>query len=128
MSENATYTGYQTVVPYLIVSVVPALIAFLVEVFGAEEVQRHVSPDGQITHAEVRMGDSIVMLAEASEAFEAMPTTLQLMVADVDTTYARALRAGATSLREPEDQPYGARSAGVRDASGNRWWITAPLQ
>lgn len=127
MSNNAAQTGYQTVVPYLIVPGVPNLIAFLSEVFGAEEIQRHLSPEGHIMHAEIRIGDSVVMMADATEDFPAMPTTLQLLVDDVDATYAHALKAGATSLREPGDQPYGFRNAGVQDASSNRWWITAPL-
>jgi PhnB protein len=127
VSENVTQTSYQTVVPYLIVPGVPALIGFLTEVFGADEVQRHLSPEGHIMHAEVRIGDSIVMVADAAEDTPAMPTTLQLLVDDVDATYAHALRAGAASLRAPADQPYGYRNAGVRDASGNHWWITAPI-
>lgn len=127
MPSNATQTSYQTVVPYLIVPGVPDLIRFLIEVFGAEEIQRHLAPEGHIMHAEVRIGDSVVMLAEATDEFEAMPTTLHLLVDDVDVTYAHALQAGATSLREPADQPYGFCNAGVRDASGNRWWLTAPI-
>lgn len=127
MSSNATQTSYQTVVPYLIVSGVTDLIGFLIGVFGAREIQRHLSPDGHVMHAEVRIGDSVVMLAEATDEFAAMPTTLHLLVDDVDATYARALQAGAVSLREPADQPYGFRNAGVRDASGNRWWLTAPI-
>lgn len=127
MSDTVTQTQYSTVVPYLIVPRVPELITFLVEVFGADEVQRHLSPEGQVMHAEVRIGDSIVMMADAGGDVEAMPTTLHLVADDVDATYAHALAAGATSLRAPEDQPYGWRNAGVQDASGNRWWISAPL-
>jgi PhnB protein len=103
------------------------LIGFLTEVFGAEERPRHLSPDGHIRHAEVRIGDSIVMMAEAVGDSQPMPVTLHLLVDDVDATYARALQAGATSLRAPEDQPFGDRNAGVRDASGNHWWLTAPI-
>lgn len=127
MPDNATQTSYQTVVPYLIVPGVADLIGFLAEVFAAEEIQRHLSPDGHIMHAEVLIGDSIVMMADAVDDSTAMPTTLQLLVDDVDATYAHALQAGATILREPADQPYGHRNAGVRDASGNCWWITAPI-
>lgn len=128
VSNDVTHMSYQTVVPYLIVRGVPDLITFLARVFGAEELQRHLSPDGDIMHAEVRIGDSVVMIAEATGTIEAMPTTLQLLVDDVDATYDHALKAGAVSLRLPEDQPYGYRNAGVRDASGNRWWLTAPIR
>jgi uncharacterized glyoxalase superfamily protein PhnB len=70
--------------------------------------------------------DSIVMMAELANETRLMPASLYLTVDDADTTYERALEAGATSIRPPEDQPYG-RSAGVEDASGNTRWITAPL-
>jgi uncharacterized glyoxalase superfamily protein PhnB len=126
MPDTATQAKYQTVVPYLIVPGVAQLIGFLTEAFGAEEIQRHHSSEGHIMHAEVRIGDSVVMMAEAIGDAQAMPTTLYLLVDDVDTTYAHALRAGAASLREPADQPYGDRNAGVRDASGNEWWLSAP--
>ncbi len=102
-----------------------ALIAFAKHAFGAEEVQRHERPDGSIGHAEFRIGDSVVMLGEPTDEFGAMPASLYLLADDVDAAYARAMEAGAASLRAPEEQPYG-RSAGVRDASGNQWWITAP--
>jgi PhnB protein len=74
-------------------------------------------------HAEVRIGDSVVMMGEPADESSLMPGMIHLYVDDVDTTYQRALQAGATSLREPEDQFYGDRSAGVRDAFGNVWWI-----
>lgn len=127
MSTAPAQPTYHTVTPYLIIPGAPAFIAFAQRAFGAEEIQRHLGPDGSIRHAEIQIGDSVVMLAEASDEHAAMPTSLYLLSDDVDATYARALEAGATSLRAPEEQPYG-RSAGVRDASGNRWWITAPTQ
>lgn len=127
MPSEIVQVAYHTVMPYLVVPGVDALIQFTKAAFGAEEVQRHTGPDGTIMHAEVRIGDSIVMMAESSGEFHAMPASLYLTAEDVDATYVRAMEAGATSLREPQDQPYG-RSSGVRDASGNHWWITAPTQ
>ncbi len=126
MPTETQPTTYHTVTPYLVVPGVAALIAFAQRAFGAEEAQRHGRPDGSIAHAEIRIGDSIVMLGEPTEEFTAMPASLNLFTVEVDATYARALEAGATSLRAPEDQPYG-RSAGVRDASGNHWWISSPF-
>jgi PhnB protein len=124
MSSEPVQTTYHTVTPYLIVPGVAALITFARQAFGAEEMEVHQRPDGSIAHAEMRIGDSVVMMGEPAGEFSAMPTSLYLLVDDVDETYARAVAAGASSLRAPEDQPYG-RSAGVQDASGNQWWITA---
>jgi PhnB protein len=115
--------GYHTVTPYLTVRGVAKLMDFLKRSFGAAEKERMTQQDGRIMHAEVRIGDSVVMMGEPADESSLMPGMIHLYVDDVDTTYQRALQAGATSLREPEDQFYGDRSAGVRDAFGNVWWI-----
>jgi uncharacterized glyoxalase superfamily protein PhnB len=115
--------GYHTVTPYLIVPGVPKLIDFLKAAFGAEETHRMAGPDGTVMHAQVRIGDSVVMMAEAAGPWKPMPAGIYLYVEDTDATYRRALEAGATSLMEPADQFYGDRSAGVKDPSGNSWWI-----
>ena len=120
--------GYHTVTPYLIGHGTAELIGFLKESFGAQEKERHMRPDGAIMHAEVRIGDSIVMMGEASDEFKAMPTSIHLYVEDVDAAYKRALQAGGTSLREPADQFYGDRSAGVVDACGNQWWLATHVE
>jgi PhnB protein len=120
--------GYHTVTPYLVANGVPKLIEFLQQAFGAEEISRHTNPDGSITHAEVKIGDSRVMMGEASEQWKAMPSMLHLYVEDTDATYKRALEAGATSVREPADQFYGDRSAGVQDHSGNQWWLATHIE
>jgi PhnB protein len=127
MSSEPEQTAYHTVTPYLVVPGVPALIDFARQAFGAVELQRHQRPDGTIMHAEIKIGDSVVMMGESNDEFTAMPASLYLLAEDVDATYARAMEAGATSLRAPEEQSYG-RSAGVRDAGGNLWWITSPSQ
>lgn len=120
--------GYHTVTPYLIGHGTAELIDFLKKSFGAEEKERHMRPDGAIMHAEVRIGDSIVMMGEASDQFKAMPTSIHLYVEDVDAAYTRAVQAGGTSLREPADQFYGDRNAGVVDASGNQWWLATHVE
>jgi PhnB protein len=91
--------------------------------FGGQEIQRTTRPDGTIMHAEVKIGDSVVMIAEASAEVPAMPCMLHVYVPDCEAAYARALRLGATALREPARQFYGDRSGGVRDVGGNTWWI-----
>ncbi len=115
--------GYHTVTPYLIVEGVAGLIDFLKQAFDAVETERVPGPDGKVGHGEVRIGDSVVMMGEASGDWKPMPGSMYLYVNDTDATYKRALDAGATSLMEPADQFYGDRNAGVKDASGNMWWI-----
>ncbi len=86
------------------------------------------TPDGRVSHAEVRIGDSIVMMGEPTERTETQPAHLYVYVNDTDETYDRALKAGAVSLMEPKDQFYGDRNAGVKDAFGNVWWIATHVE
>ena len=115
--------GYHSVNPYLTVHGVPKLIDFLKQAFAAQEIERMAQPDGTIRHAEVRIGDSVVMMSEAGGEREPRPSAIYLYVSDTDAAYKRALQAGGSSLMEPADQFYGDRSAGVQDPSGNYWWI-----
>jgi len=116
--------GYHTVTPYLVVEGAAKLIDFVKQAFGAQMVEEPTTgPDGSILHAEVQIGDSRVMLSDATSQYPPLPTMLYVYVKDADATYQSALRAGATSLMEPADQFYGDRNAGVQDACGNRWWI-----
>jgi PhnB protein len=84
--------------------------------------------DGTVAHAEVAIGDSIVMMGDAGEEWPAMPAFIYLYVEDCDETYARALAAGATSVREPADQFYGDRTSTVRDPVGNLWGIATHVE
>jgi uncharacterized glyoxalase superfamily protein PhnB len=117
--------GYHTITPYLTVQGAPKLLDFLKQAFAAQEIERMTRPDGTIGHAEVRIGDSVVMMSEACNEWKPMPSAMYLYVNDVDAVYQRALQAGAISTMEPMDQFYGDRSAGVKDPSGNQWWIAA---
>jgi uncharacterized glyoxalase superfamily protein PhnB len=98
----------------------PELLDFVQRTFGAEVVER--SPDG--TEVELRVGDSMLSLSLGGRAGGG---TIQVYVEDVDATYARALGAGATAIAAPEDKPYRNRAGGVRDVSGNSWWIATYL-
>jgi PhnB protein len=121
--------GYQTVTPYFIVEGADGLINFLNRAFGAEQRgPRMTTADGSIGHAEVVIGDSVVMVADATEQFPPKSGLLHLYVPDCDATYQRALEAGATSTQEPTDQFYGDRSGGVTDAWGNTWWISTHVE
>ncbi len=120
--------GYHVVTPYLVVPGVARLINFLKQAFDATEGERMESPDGAIAHAEVRIGDSHIMLGEPSAKWPAMPAALYVYVKDVNAAYRRAIEAGATSVMEPANQFYGDRNAGVKDASGNFWWIATHVE
>ena len=115
--------GHHTVTPYLVVEDAACLIDFLTRAFGAEEVHRIPRPDGTIMHAQVRIGDSMIMMGEAKGEFTSMPGFLHLYVTYADAAYRRAIQAGAISVTEPADQFYGDRSGGVKDRFGNLWWI-----
>jgi PhnB protein len=123
-----TMTTYRTVTPYLVVSNADDELAFLKTAFGGTEVLCHRNADNSVMHAEIRIGDSLVMLGQASGQWKPLQAALYLWVDDVDATYARALAAGATSESEPEDKPYGHRNAGVVDRNGNTWWIGSPVK
>lgn len=119
---------YRTVTPYLVVPDADAELAFLKAAFGGAEANCQRNPDGTVMHAEIKIGDSLVMLGQAGGPWKPRPAALYLWVEDVDATYARALQAGATSESEPEDKPYGHRNAGVIDQNGVTWWIGAPVR
>ena len=119
---------YRTVTPYLLVSDADAELAFLKAAFGGAELNCQTNPDNRVMHAEIKIGDSLVMLGQAGGRWAPRSAALYLWVDDVDATYARALRAGATSESEPEDKPYGHRNAGVIDQNGVTWWIGAPVK
>jgi uncharacterized glyoxalase superfamily protein PhnB len=119
---------YHSITPYLMAPGTSRLIEFLEKAFDAVETERVMRPDGVVMHAEVRIGDSMVMLSDGGGEWKPMPTVLYLYVPDADATYRRALGAGATSVQEPTTQFYGDRHGGVRDPSGNLWWIATRVE
>jgi uncharacterized glyoxalase superfamily protein PhnB len=120
--------GYHTVTPYLVVADGEGLMAFLRDAFAAETCSRTVRPDGSIANAEVRIGDSMVMIAQARDPWKPMPAGFYLYVPDTDAAYRAALAAGGISAMEPSDQFYGDRNAGVQDPWGNHWWIATHIE
>lgn len=120
--------GFHTANVNLIVEDAAKQIAFLKAAFGAEEVHASRGPDGGIIHAEVRLGDSIVMIGQASGPWKPRASSVYLYMDDVDASYRQAVAAGAASLSEPKDQFYGDRNAGVEDPSGNWWWIATHIE
>jgi PhnB protein len=122
---NSTPAGYNTVMPYLILKGANDFLAFTKEVFGAEEKMKHMRDENTIMHGEIKIGDSVIMFAESTDAFRVDNAGLFLYVAEADATYNKALAKGATSVMAMSDQPYG-RTGGVKDPFGNTWWITTP--
>src|SRR5580704_9764139 len=120
--------GYHTVTPYLTVADAEAQIDFLKKAFGAEETYRHTDDKGKVGHAEVRVGNSIVMIGQARDQWKPKPGGFYLYVEDVDAVYKRAVAAGGKSLREPTNEAYGDRSSGVEDSLGNQWWIGTHIE
>jgi uncharacterized glyoxalase superfamily protein PhnB len=114
---------YTTAAPYLIVDGAGGTIDFLKEVLGATELRRFPDEAGRLRHAEVRIGDTVVMLADGVEGWPPQPAHVHVYVADVDATYARALAAGATSVQEPVKKDDEDKRGGVKDAGGTTWWI-----
>ena len=128
MTVRHVPAGHNAVSPYLVTQDAEQVICMLHEVFGGEEIHRSLRPDGTIRHAEVRIEDSVIMIGEASGEFPAMPCMLHVYVPDCDATHARARSFGLETLREPETQPWGDRSAGVRDGAGNQWWFATHVE
>jgi uncharacterized glyoxalase superfamily protein PhnB len=124
MAVKPVPDGYHTVTPYLTVKDAGGLIDFIKQVFGGEETFR--MGEDSVAHAEMRIGDSMVMLGEAQN--EPIPAMIHLYMPDTDAVYRRALAAGATSLREPTDMFYGDRTGGVQDRFGNQWWIATHIE
>lgn len=120
--------GYHSITPFFMIEGVPKLIDFLKAAFDAEETERVTVEDGTVRHAEVRIGDSMVMMGEACGPKGPTPGMAYLYVDDVEATYAKALAAGAEGLGAPEDQFYGDRSGGLVDPCGNTWWIATHIE
>jgi len=126
--ESYTPKGLNSVNVYMHPLRAEPVISFLKRAFGAREIAKYASPDGVVHHAEIRVGDSVVEMGEAQGKYPPMPTMFYLYVPDCDTVYQRALQAGATSIAQPADHPYGDRSGGVKDAFGNQWYIATHIK
>ena len=128
--------GYPRVTPYLHVDGAAAAIEFYEKVLGAKERMRMPGPDGKLGHAEVELGNSVVMLADEFPEMGAVgpktvggtPVTLHTYVEDVDAVFAAALEAGASSIREVEDQFYGDRTGQFEDPFGHRWNVASHVE
>lgn len=129
---KAVPEGYHTATPYLIVSSGANAIEFYKKAFGATELLRMAQPDGRIGHAEIKIGDSVIMLADENpqmgirspQMLGGSPVSILLYVEDVDSVFNQAIAAGAKVQRPVQDQFYGDRTGGVTDPFGHAWYIS----
>jgi PhnB protein len=136
MSVPFKPSGYHSVTPYLAIRDAKSALDFYARAFGAELVLKLDMPDGKVAHAEVRMGDSILMLSEENpdwgnrspQALGGSPVSLMIYLPDVDVAFARALAAGAEQVRPVEDQFYGDRSGTVKDPFGYQWTLATHIE
>lgn len=135
MTVTAVPEGYHSIQPYLILSGATRAIEFYKKAFGANERLR-MEKGNRVSHAEIRIGDSVIMLADEHPEINAFgpshfggsPVSLLIYTSDCDAMYKQAIAAGAKSEREPKDQPYGDRMAGIVDPFGYRWYLSTHIQ
>jgi len=136
MAVKAVPEGYNTVTPYLICKGAAAAIDYYTKVFGATELMRHGGPDGTVGHAEIKIGDSVIMLADEFPDLQFLsPKTvggtavgMMLYVADVDAVFERALAAGAREHQPLEDKFYGDRAGTLIDPFGHMWMVATHVE
>ncbi len=119
--------GYAALSPYLILSDPEATLSFAEALFGGERLRRVEDDEGRIRHAEIRVGDVVVMIGGALADWPEQPAHLHLYVADVDSVYARALELGAQAVQAPERKDDADRRGGFRDPGGVTWWVATQI-
>lgn len=128
MSTSFKPDGHNSVSPYLIVNGAAATIDFLTRAFGAVELRRFSGPSGALMHAEVRLDDTVIMLADpAPPDWPAVAAHVHVYVRDVDAAYRRALDAGAISVQAPVRKQDDDKRGGVKDSGGTTWWIATKV-
>ena len=128
MSIKPIPDGFHAVTPYLFVQGAARLIEFISAAFDGELTSRETRPDGGIMHATMRVGDSMLMLADATPPLGPMPASIYLYVRDSDAVYQSALNAGGVSVFPIMTLPSGQRYGGVKDPSGNIWWVAKQVE
>ena len=127
MTASYKPTGYNSASPYLVVDGAARTIEFLRTVFGAVELRRFPDAAGKVMHAEVRIDDTVVMIADGNEGWRPIPSHVHIYVSDVDATYRRALDAGASSVQEPVKKDDDDKRGGIKDQGGTTWWIATKV-
>jgi uncharacterized glyoxalase superfamily protein PhnB/catechol 2,3-dioxygenase-like lactoylglutathione lyase family enzyme len=120
--------GFHTVTPFLLADDVAQFLSFIERAFSAKTEYTMKSSDGVVRHATARIGSSILMVSSGTDIYGNMPCMLHLYVKDVDSLYAQAIKAGAASLRKPQNEFYGDRTSAVVDSWKNQWWIATHVE
>jgi PhnB protein len=120
--------GYTTVAPWIATGDTGRLLDFITTAFGGEELARVPLEDGSIGHAEIRVGDTILLAFDQRSGWPEMPSLLRVFVDDADATMSRAVAAGARVVTDPATHAFGQRGGRVRDPFGNVWWISAVVE
>lgn len=128
MSDNWKPQGYSAVSVYLVADSAQCVIDFLKKAFNATALRRFDTPDGKVMHAEVRIGDTVVMIADSAGSYPPFPVWLHVYVPDVDATYKTALAAGAVPVQEPLRKEGDTDKRGAfKDQAGNTWWVATQV-
>lgn len=125
---NPIPEGFHTITPYFIVNDGVKFIDFVKKAFSAAENHRSTTPDGRIMHAQLKIGDSFIMMGQSTGEWRSMTCTMYMYVQDIDSVYNNALKAGGKTLREPTNEFYGDRVCGIEDPFGNQWWIATHVE
>ena len=128
MAVKPVPDGYHTATPYLLVENADALLDFVQRAFGARMDHVMRNPDGAVMHADFVIGDSHIMVGQASGSWKPLQGSIYLYVPDCDATYRQALDAGGTSIMPPATMFYGDRHGGVTDPCGNQWWMATHVE
>ncbi|PZS36774.1 MAG: glyoxalase [Pseudonocardiales bacterium] len=128
MTSTAAPTGYTTVAPWVVTDDTAQLLDFVTAAFGGAELGRVPLEDGSIGHAEIQIGDTVVLAFDRREGWPQLPALLRVWVADADATIARAVAAGARVTTESSTSAFGQRGGRVRDPFGNIWWIVTQVE
>lgn len=127
-TKNQIREGFHAITPYLFTHDASRLVDFIAKAFGGSETFRKTRPDGAVIHAEMRIGDSMLMLGEATPRFGPMPTSIYLYVTESNSVYRKALEAGGVSVFPIMTLPNGERYGGVKDVCGNIWWVASHVE
>lgn len=127
MAVTPIPAGFHTITPYIVIPGVSTVLNFIAKAFDAQEIRRVSFPDGTIMNVEVRIGNSMLMFAEARGEYR-MPGSIYMYVPDTDAVFLKAVQAGGEALMEPADQFYGDRNAAIIDPCGNYWWIATRVK
>lgn len=120
--------GFHTLTPFIMVKGARRVVEFMKKAFDAQEISSLNHPNGTLWHAQLKIGDSMIMVGDTMDEHPDAYCSVYLYVPDVDAVYRKALTAGARTIMEPEDQFYGDRSGGVKDPVGNIWWLGTHIE